>query len=227
LHAEDLQGKLSKTSIINPKNSFLNSLQALLICGQSCNKSPDFQLLWIVRKISGISLILACLLSSCIHAPEYSIIPHIKFVSVSSQYVTSGNLDTITFSFTDGDGDIAPNDNYPSVDTCIIPGKDSTVIYKNYNNIFLFPSNSNFGCQIPDAFASPNLVPAGTYKALSGQIQVYETVHTSTCFTCLGDTCASPSGTGNDSVIYTIYLIDLAGHLSNSIQTTAIYTGCH
>jgi hypothetical protein len=179
-----------------------------------------------MRQALLISFIITCVLSSCIKAPEYSIIPAIKFVSVSSQYVTSGSLDTITFSFTDGDGDIAPNNNYPSLDTCIVHG-DSTMLYKNYNNIFLFASNNNFGCQIPDAFASPNLVPSGSYKALSGQIQVYEAVHSSTCLLCADSTCINPNGTtGNDSVIYTIYLVDLAGHLSNPIKTTAIYTGC-
>ncbi len=181
-----------------------------------------------MRNALFISFIFIGALSSCIKAPEYSIIPAIKFVSVSSQYVTSGNLDTITFSFTDGDGDIAPNNNYASLDTCIVNG-DSNVLYKNYNNIFLFASNNNFGCQIPDVFASPNLVPSGSYKALSGQIQVYEAVHSSTCLQCndsLG-ICVNPNGTtGNDSVIYTIYLVDLAGHLSNPIKTTAIYTGC-
>lgn len=173
-----------------------------------------------MRKALFICFIITCAISSCVKAPQYPDVPQIKFVSVSSSYVTSGNVDTITFSFTDGNGDIAPNTNDSSNDNCIIPGVDSSVFYNNYYNIFLFKSNDNFGCSAPDVYASPNLVPTGTYKALSGQIVVYEPVRSYACFTC-DSSCHTI-----DSVIYTIYLIDLNKHLSNAIKTSAIYITC-
>jgi len=46
-------------------------------------------------------------LSACVKAPSYPIVPAIEFKSVSSDYLKSGYTDTITFSFTDGDGDIS------------------------------------------------------------------------------------------------------------------------
>jgi hypothetical protein len=175
----------------------------------------------VMRKALVIYGILIVGLSSCFKPPEYPVVPAIKFVAVTSSTVAAGALDTIIFSFTDGDGDIVPNSNYASMDSCI-QGGDSNVIYKNYYNIFLFKSNDNFECSAPDVFASPDLRPSGSYKGLTGNINVYENVQSYNCAGCNGQTCSSPSGNNYDSVVYTIFLRDLAGHLSNPIKTTPI-----
>ncbi len=184
-----------------------------------------------MQKVWFWGVIITCALSSCVKAPSYPNIPQIKFVSISSSYVTIGHLDTIIFSFTDGSGSVAPNPSYPSADNCFIPGVDSSVLYKNHNNIFLFKSNDNFGCTTPDCFASPNLQPTNGNMDLSGQIHVYETVSSSKCFPngCSSVPCNSllPNNPyGLDTVVYTIYLRDLAGHLSNAVQTPPITTSC-
>lgn len=172
-----------------------------------------------------VILIIICALSSCLKVAPYTAVPQIKFGSVSSSYVTIGGIDTITFTFTDGDGDVAPNPAYASIDNCITGG-DSSVLYRNYDNIILFPSND---CT-PGVYASPALESPSGNKNLSGQIKIYQLITSSKCLKCAsaGDTCGIPSGAGNpqDTVTYTIYLRDLAGHLSNAIKTTPVITGC-
>src|ERR1019366_9344605 len=66
-----------------------------------------------------VFLLAVLALSSCVKSPSYSVIPHITFKSVSSNLVHSGYVDSITFSFTDGDGDIYVNTS-DSGQTCAL-----------------------------------------------------------------------------------------------------------
>jgi hypothetical protein len=174
-----------------------------------------------MRKVIFISVILSCSFYSCIKAPSYSIIPHIEFVSVSSNYVYafpngSGGVlnptDTITFSFTDGDGDIGIN----STDTdtshlCGLQTGDSSILHSPVFNVFLIDTRTN--CVTP--FRSANVPPPGKYKGISGNILVITQVTSNKCIVPM-PTCP------NDTVIFGIVIHDMAGHLSNIIQTTPI-----
>lgn len=153
-------------------------------------------------------------LYSCVKSPDYPIEPRIEFVSVSSSYIKSGFQDTITFSFTDGDGDIGiriTNDTN-LCECCRITSDDSTVLSNRNFNVFLIDSRD--GCV--QSFASANVSSGSKYPALEGEIEVIRAIDSKKCI-------APPqAGCPKDTVIYTIVIRDLAGHLSNFIQTTPI-----
>jgi hypothetical protein len=174
-------------------------------------------------------LIILCSLYSCVHPPKYPPYPVITFLSVSSSYIQSGNVDTITFSFTDGNGQIAVNNTASdtSCNVCGLQHGDSSCLHLQGFNVFVIDNRTN--CISPSPLATPNLVPSGNYKDISGNMEVLIDVNTlKGCIVCNNDTCnpGSPNPLGLDTVVYTIYIKDLAGHLSNAIQTTPIITSC-
>lgn len=99
-------------------------------------------------------------LGACINPPDYGAVPVIEYKSISKQNVSEGQ-DTliITFSFTDGDGDLGPASQ---MDTML--------------NIFLTDSRD----QSVKTYQMPNLTPPGNVKAISGDIAI-----TISPFTCM------------------------------------------
>jgi hypothetical protein len=158
--------------------------------------------------------------SSCMKAPSYSKIPHIDFMSVSSSYTVNNAVDTITFSFTDGDGDIytttsGSGDSCASDSLCGVRYGDSSCLKLPDFNIFLIDNRDS----CVSFFASPNLQPSGKYKAISGTLEVITSMQDLKCFNCT-------TGCPLDSVVYAIILRDQAGHFSNTIHTTPIAVAC-
>lgn len=187
-------------------------------CKNAINQA-NFSFFETMRKALFVFTILACTLSSCIKAPSYSIVPNIAFVSVSSPVQINGYSDTITFSFTDGDGDIgvpatAIADTVTQCDGCGIKHGDSTCLRQQAFDVFLIDSRDS----CIDPFASASVEPAGKYKAISGTIQVITAVANTKCISC---PC-----TAQDTVIYAIILRDMAGHFSNTIHTSPIVVYC-
>ena len=172
-----------------------------------------------MRKAAFVFLILTCTLFSCIKPPDYSIVPHIEFVSVSSPAEINGFSDTITFSFTDGDGDIGipatnPLDTVTNCDSaCAVRHGDSSCLRLQNFDVFLFDSRTN----CVDPYASGTLPATGKYKGISGTIQVIAGMYKLAC------TCPC---TTNDTVVYAIILRDMAGHYSNVIHTSPIAITC-
>ncbi len=171
-----------------------------------------------MRKAALVYIILAFTLYSCVKPPTYSVIPQIAFVSVSSSNIINGFSDTITFSFTDGDGDIGVNasDSNTSDSVCCgIQHGDSSCLRLPQFDVFLIDGRDS----CITAFASANVQPAGKYKAISGTIQVIAGAYNTKCFG--GCPCSL-----NDTVTYGIILRDMAGHLSNTVHTTPIAVYC-
>jgi hypothetical protein len=173
-----------------------------------------------MRKGALFFSIILLALSSCIKPPSYSVIPHITFKSVSSNMVHGGSRDTITFSFTDGDGDIyvdtTGGNQVCGVDElCGVRHGDSSCLRFPNFNIFLIDGRDS----CVNFFASPNLQPTGNYKAISGDIEVITAIDNLNCLNCQG-------GCPLDSVVYAVILRDQAGHFSNTIHTPAIYATC-
>ena len=170
-----------------------------------------------MRKAAFVYIILACTLFSCIKPPNYSIIPNIQFQSVSSPVAMANFPDTITFSFTDGDGDIGVNTSSGDTicNTCGLKHGDSSCLRLQAFNVFLIDSRDS----CISTFASANVQPTGKYKGISGNIQVITTMSNTRCFSC---PCAV-----NDTVVYAIILRDMAGHLSNTIHTPPITVFCN
>ncbi|MBL0308717.1 MAG: hypothetical protein IPP77_03255 [Bacteroidetes bacterium] len=161
-----------------------------------------------------ISLLASFTLFSCLKAPEFPVEPHLEFVSVSSSFLKSGYEDTITFSFTDGDGDIGIKISKDTTlcECCRLTSDDSTVLRNSNFNIFLIDNRD--GCV--QSFASANVSSNGKFPGIEGEIEVIRAVDTKKCL-------APPQiGCPKDTAIFYVMMRDQAGHFSNFIQTTPI-----
>jgi hypothetical protein len=166
-----------------------------------------------MKKLLFSMLVISCALFACVKAPTYPIEPHIAFKSVSSAYLKSGYADTITFSFTDGDGDIGVNaSSTDSCDQCSLKHGDSTCLKMGGFNVFLIDSRDT----CVSFFASANIAQQGKYKGISGDIEVIRAIDSKKCF-------APPQpGCPKDTVVYSIILRDMAYHFSNTVKTIPI-----
>ncbi len=158
-------------------------------------------------------ILLISSLSACVKAPSYPIEPHIEFKSVSSSYVYSGKVDTISFSFTDGDGDIGViRRDGDSCDQCSLQHGDSACLRMQSFNVFLIDSRDD----CVTYFASPYVVNTSKFPGISGYFEVIRGIDSKKCLNIPDPTCPL------DTVSYTIVLRDMAGHFSNLTTTTPI-----
>jgi len=166
-----------------------------------------------MKNLSILMVMLLIGLAACVKPPVYPIEPEIEFKSVSSTFIKSGYLDTISFTFTDGDGDIGVNPS--SADTCNPCGfksGDSSCLKMRGFNVFLIDSRDT----CVSSFASANIEQKGKYDDISGEIIVIRAIDSKKCF-------APPTpGCPRDTVVYTIVLRDKAGHFSNAVKTPPI-----
>lgn len=155
-----------------------------------------------------------CMVSACVKEPSYPIIPAIEFKSVSSDFIYSGSVDTITFSFTDGDGDIGVRQSDgDSCNPCGLKDGDSSCLRMSGFNVFLIDNRDN----CVGTFASANVEPDGNLKAIAGEIEVIRAIDSKKCLIVPDPLCPL------DTVVYTIILRDKAGNFSNAIRTSPIY----
>jgi hypothetical protein len=160
----------------------------------------------------------ANVLTYCVRPPDYPVEPVIEFVAVSPGTILQrpffSNPDTVytnlTFSFTDGDGDLGVSDT-SSVKSIIIRESRSPEVPKDYRFPLVDPQGAGNGisgdvtvripvsCCIPDPLNGVQLPPCDPN---------------------------SPSGQLRDTLIYTIQIKDRAGNLSNVIQTAPIVLIC-
>ncbi len=145
--------------------------------------------------------------TTCTNPPDYPIIPHIDFVSLSKTTMRSGQIGTedsvyVTLSFTDGDGDLG-----------------NTVNDQSSLNIFTVNRLYN---QPADSFRLPFIPEQGTKNGISGQIRLRLLT---SC--CKGAFPCDPYITKKyDTLTYDISIKDRAGHLSNVVTTPAILLQC-
>jgi hypothetical protein len=153
--------------------------------------------------------ILFCILTvtnwSCLKAPDYPIEPVINFISLSKDVVKQSqfNLDStyITFGFTDGDGDLGDRDSV---------------------NIFLTDQRIKTN---PIVYKIPLLAQNSGAKGISGEIKLR--VYSECCIYPNGETPCFPSTTyPTDTLVYSLYIKDRAGHKSNIIYTPPIILLC-
>jgi hypothetical protein len=154
--------------------------------------------------IIGITLTLL-LTGSCTKPPDYPIEPIIKFLSMSKTKLKQSSINAdslrVTFSFTDGDGDIGSND---SLSLFVIDKRDGFVSSK---------------------YKIPFVTESGATNGISGEVEFV--IFTTCCYFPDGQAPCTPSLTfPTDTVIYDIYLKDRAGHKSNIIQTLPIVLDC-
>jgi hypothetical protein len=148
----------------------------------------------------------------CVQAPDYPKEPVIEFVGLSKNIMLQGdgNEDSllVTFSFTDGDGDLG------------FPESDTTA------SIYIRDSRDSFGLEPRQL---PYVEPQGAGNGISGEITVV--LPTSCCiyvnqagevFTCEN----VPAEAQFDTLSYLIKIRDRAGNWSNEIVTTPIILRC-
>ncbi len=167
---------------------------------------------FMVRNTCAVSTILTCMalyFSRCANPPEYSDIPAIEFLSLSKNQMsqTPFGADTvaITFSFTDGDGDISFN--------------DST------GNIFIVDARDNFS---KPSYRIPKIDEQGVGNGISGTITIWVP---NTCCIYPPDTmlpCDTSSTVPQtyDTLAYRIRIMDRAKNMSNEIEAGPIFLRC-
>ena len=145
--------------------------------------------------------------AACISPPDYPIQPEIKFIGLSKNVMRQGLLGIedslfLTFSFTDGDGDLGS----------LGQGKDSV-------NIFLTDKRTN---QPSERFRIPYVPEQGAGNGISGDIRL---LLFTTCCNVLPP-CEASTTKPIDTLVYEIFIKDRAGHESNKILTAPIYLQC-
>lgn len=138
-------------------------------------------------------------ISSCSDDETYPVTPVIAFKSLQKLVSITGNDSLVlTFSFTDGDGDIgsAPADSF---------GRDVYAkLYELNNGVF---QEANLGA--PLSYRVPFLEPRGNNSSLKGDILIN-----------LDYNILRP----NDTIYYKLFMEDRAGNKSNEITTSTIIT---
>ena len=159
-----------------------------------------------------VALGLIVLLQYCVQPPDYPKEPVIKYIGLSKTQMQQGTgyQDSlfVTFSFTDGDGDLG----YPETDPT------PSVFFRDSRDSFPKPP-----------IQLPYVEPQGAGNGISGEITVK--LPTTCCiFTYPGGfqlTCDDvPITFPYDTIYYFIKIRDRAGHESNEIKTEAIRLKC-
>lgn len=159
-----------------------------------------------------ICLFCACLVSlfiTCVDAPNFGVAPEIQFVSISKDTLNQGVFQedslTVTFSFTDGDGDL---------------GDEAA---SGESNVFFIDTRTDFQ---DNSFRIPFIPREGTANGIEGTVRI-SLFSTCCIFPNGADPCTVNSEFPFDSVQYKIYIQDRAGNMSNEILTDPIILRCN
>ena len=143
--------------------------------------------------------------TTCTSPPDYPIIPHLDFVSLSKTSMRSSVIgqDTVyvTLAFTDGDGDLGNTAN------------DTSSYISTVNRLYNQPA---------DTFHLPFIPEQGTKNGISGQVRLR---FFTTCCKSLVP-CDPLSTKLFDTLSYDISVKDRAGHVSNVVTTPPILLQC-
>ncbi|MFN0035717.1 MAG: hypothetical protein ACKVUS_11670 [Saprospiraceae bacterium] len=155
---------------------------------------------------------LCVLFQFCVQPPDYPDEPVIAYVGLSKNLLQQGQDNDsflVTFSFTDGDGDLG------------FPVTDYTP------SVFVRDSRDSFP---KPGFQLPYVEPQGAGNGISGEISVklYSVCCIYTAPDGINLACEDvPQSLQFDTFYYYIKIRDRAGHESNEIKTEAITLRCH
>jgi hypothetical protein len=159
-------------------------------------------------------------------ASTLSIIPHIEFLRLSKSTIildrAVGESDSINLTITiaDGDGDIGVNsdgDTTSSSLDCTDHSQDSlTIANKSYNLLYYIYKSSNQGdsCISSPGVATRSDIPVSKDGSLTGEISFFPVVS------------CPPAPLNSDTVFFSVFVKDKAGHLSNRVRSTPIIISC-
>ncbi len=156
--------------------------------------------------LKGLSLLLfiGIIWSSCLTPPEYPDEPRIEFVSMLRDTVIQGvDSNVITISFEDGDGDIGSN---------------------NEVNLFLTDTRFTSPARV-QTFKIPVIPQQGIGNGISGKVDILIDPG-SLCCVNTKITCVSEENAPMEPTVYTMYLEDRAGNVSNVIELPPLYLIC-
>jgi len=141
--------------------------------------------------------------TACVQPPDYPIEPEIEFVSLSKSDIKQ-NVDTfsLTFSYTDGDGDIGIDPESPE------------------NNVIITDSRTGSS----DSFRVPVVPQQGAANGISGEITIL--VFASCCLNS-NPICQPTLNANPEEMTYSVQMFDRAGNASNVIQTSPIMLICN
>lgn len=151
------------------------------------------------------------LLLGCAKPPNYPLTPVIKYEGVNKKEIAQGNAAAeedylnITFSFTDGDGDISFE-------------RDS---------LDVFLTDSRDGSRLP--YRLPSISTQGVGNGISGNITIRILNKLQICCTFPNGAtpCTKSTQFPTDTFSYFIQMRDRAGNWSNTIQTDVITVLCN
>ena len=120
----------------------------------------------------------------------------------------------VTLSFTDGDGDFGPPDGTAatSQDDPSNHANDSAVIADPAYSVYYYSYQQ--GDSFLDHKATRFIANDGKYKAITGDINVYPVLE------------CPPTG-NTDTIYYSFFIKDRAGHLSNRVRSTKVVVNCN
>lgn len=152
--------------------------------------------------------ILSLLILACATPPDYPDEPVITFERLSKDTLRQSDLNTdslfLTFSYTDGDGDLG----FTDADT--------------NQSIFVIDSRTGF---IQDRYKLPEIPDQGTANGIFGEVKIL--LYTTCCLFPQGiPPCSSPPAFPTDTVTFEVYMVDRAGNHSNTITTPPITLLC-
>lgn len=144
----------------------------------------------------------------CVRPPDFPDEPVIAFKSLSKQTMRQSinqfaDSSFLTFTFTDGDGDLGDEDN-DSLNVYVTDGRDGVEKFK---------------------YRIPYIEPQGTGNGIEGEIRVK--LNTTCCIYPDGQVpCTKSTDFPTDTLFYEIYIKDRKGNKSNVIQTPMIVLLC-
>lgn len=145
---------------------------------------------------------------SCSTPPDYPDEPVITFERISKDTLRQSDLNIdslfLTFSYTDGDGDLGFSDSDTS------------------QSIFVIDSRTGF---IQDRYKLPEIPDQGTANGIFGEVKLM--LYTTCCLFPQGiPPCSRPQAYPTDTVTFEVYMVDRAGNHSNTITTPPIILLC-
>lgn len=152
---------------------------------------------------------------ACQTPPDYPDEPVIEFVRMSKNTIEQGTgaADTIrvTFSFTDGDGDLGRSEDSDQLDIFLTDLRTGT------------PA---------DNYRIPEIPPLGASNGIRGEV-TFNLFQTCCIFPqgiplpCEPNPANSITDFPQDTVVYELFIVDRAGNESNRIRTEAIFVQCN
>jgi hypothetical protein len=146
--------------------------------------------------------------SACITKPDFPIEPYLEYTGMDKNIMIQGDFNSdsifIYLKFTDGDGDLG------------FEAEDSLP------NLFVIDSRTD---NIAESIKIPKLPDTGTGNGVSGEIELK--LYTTCClFSDNIPPCSVIDNIPTDTLYYKIYMIDRAGHSSDTVYTDPIILEC-